>query len=92
MYNIYGGFGNYQVIGHKNLELLNDLLNHCMLRRLKSEILDLPEKFYIKDYVELFPAQQKLYDDVQNEILSDLDKLDHIPTIIEELTINLRLR
>ena len=92
MYNVYGGFGNYQVIGHKNLELLNDLLNHCMLRRLKSEILDLPEKLYIKDYVELLPEQQKLYDDVQNEILIDLDKLDHIPTIIEELTINIRLR
>ena len=91
-YNVYGGFGGVQVIGYKNLELLQDLLKHCSLRRLKSEVLDLPEKVYQTEYVELLPKQQELYDSVREGVLVELDKLDHKPTIIEEITINMRLR
>ena len=36
--------------------------------------------------------QQKLYNEVEEGILHELDKLDHIPTVAEEITINMRLR
>lgn len=92
MFNVYGGFGNKQVLGHKNLDLLKELLSTCSLRRLKSEVLDLPDKTYIREYVELGDSQRKLYEDVAKGIADDLNKLDHKPTIMEEMTINLRLR
>lgn len=92
MYNVYGGFGGVQVLGHKNLDLLKQLLASCSLRRLKSDVLDLPEKTYITDYVEMYDDQRKLYLDVQQGIADELNKLDHKPSIMEEITINMRLR
>lgn len=92
MYNVYGGFGGVQVIGYKNLDVLQDLISSCSLRRRKDDILDLPDKTYIIDYVELGKEQRELYDKVSDGILAELNLLDHIPSIIEELTINMRLR
>lgn len=92
MFNMYGGFGGVQVIGYKNLDLLQELISTCSLRRLKEDVLDLPEKTYQIDYVELTPDQRKLYTDVEDSILKELDLLDHKPTIMEEITINMRLR
>ena len=92
MFNVYGGFGGTQVLGHKNLDLLKELMSSCSLRRLKSDVLDLPEKTYIIDYVEMKPDQQKLYLDVESGIADELNKLDHKPTLMEELAINIRLR
>ena len=91
-FNVVGGFGGVQVIGHKNLDLLQQLIASCSLRRRKEDVLDLPDKTYQIEYVELLPQQQKLYDDVSEGILAELDKLDHIPTTMEEITINMRRR
>lgn len=92
MYNRYGGFGGVQVIGHKNLDLLQDLLSTCSLRRLKTDVLDLPDQTFITEYVDLYNDQRKLYDEVSDGVLTELNKLDHKPSIIEEITINMRLR
>lgn len=94
-YNVYGGFNNAQVIGYKNIELLQQLIQSCALRRLKSDVLDLPDKTYITDYVELGTEQRSLYNEVQDGIIAELDKThkeDKPLTILEEITINLRLR
>lgn len=40
-----GGFGGYQIIGYKHLDELQEQLDSCMLRRLKENVLDLPQKF-----------------------------------------------
>lgn len=58
-YCILGPFKN--IIGHKNLGELNAILNSCMLRRLKDEVLDLPPKIYKNEYVELTSKQRVLY-------------------------------
>lgn len=92
LYNVYGGFGGVQVIGYKNLELLNELILSCSLRRLKSQVLDLPPKIYKTEYVDLKDSQRKLYNEVAVGIAEQLDKLGRKPTIIEEITINMRLR
>ena len=92
MFNVYGGFGGVQVIGYKNLDVLQDLIANCSLRRRKSDVLDLPDKTYKIEYVEMKKAQQDLYNSVADGIASELDLLDHKPTIIEEITINMRLR
>mgnify|MGYP002520847236 CR=1 FL=1 len=94
LYNVYGGFANKQVVGYKNLELLKDLIAHHSLRRKKDEVLDLPKKNYIIEYVEMSPKQQELYDNIQQGIAEELDLLpkDKKLTIMEEITMNMRSR
>ena len=92
LYNVYGGFGGVQVIGYKNLDILQELIASCSLRRLKDEVLDLPEKTYLREYVELLPNQKELYDDVSNSITAELDLLPNKMNIIQELAMNVRLR
>ena len=74
-YCIKGGFGGYEVIGYKNLDELQEKLNKIMLRRLKSEVLDLPDKIFIDEYVEMSNKQQKIYNEVFDDIKSNIDRI-----------------
>jgi SNF2 family DNA or RNA helicase len=88
-YCIMGGYGNYKVIGHKNLESLNAELNNVMLRRKKEEVLDLPPKVYSTEFVELTKQQQILYRDIKNGIIAELED---IIASVNPLSCTLRLR
>ena len=88
-YCIFGGFGNHQIVGYKNLPELQAVLDKCMLRRLKSDVLDLPEKIYIDDYVEMTREQIKLYEDVRENIINNIDKIKLSPNPLVQL---IRLR
>lgn len=88
-YCICGGFGGHQIVGYKNLPELQLILDKCMLRRLKSEVLDLPEKIYINDFVEMTPSQSQIYDWVLEDIQSNIDKVKLSPN---PLTALIRLR
>ena len=74
-YCVMGGYGNYQVIGYKHLENLQAQLNDFMLRRLKKDVLDLPEKTFIDEYVEMTPKQTQIYKEVYNNIIANIDKV-----------------
>ena len=56
-----GGYGGYQVMGYKNLEQLKGQFEEVSLRRLKKDVLDLPDKIYTNEYVEMTPKQEKIY-------------------------------
>ena len=88
-YCIMGGFGQHQIVGYKNLPELQSILDKCMLRRLKSDVLDLPEKIYINDYVEMTKDQIKLYDEVRNNLIENIDKIKLSPNPLVQL---IRLR
>lgn len=88
-YCIFGGFGNHQIVGYKNLPELQGVLDKCMLRRLKSEVLDLPEKIYINDFVEMTAQQTKLYNEVKENIIQNIDKIKLSPNPLVQL---IRLR
>lgn len=92
VYCVYGGFGGKQIIGTRSLDMLKAVMDDCELRRLKEEVLDLPPKTYIKEYVDLLPKQKALYEEVQEKVFESLDLLDHKPSVIEEISMNLRLR
>lgn len=95
MYNVYGGVNNAQILGHKNLNLLQELIASCSLRRLKSEVLkELPEKTFSIEYVEMDSRQEKLYNDVSVGITEELDKLKGKKklTILQELVMHMRQR
>lgn len=65
---VYGGFGGHEIIGYKNIPELKRILQNNMLRRLKSEVLDLPDKIQYVEFVENSPYQNKLYATVLSEI------------------------
>lgn len=67
-YCIFGGFGGHDIIGYKNIPRLKHMLQSNMIRRLKEKVTDLPPKIYYTEYVENTPYQQKLYNEIANEL------------------------
>lgn len=61
MFCIFGGYGDYEVVGYKNIPYLKELLQDNMIRRKKDDELDLPPKIRYTEYVENTPYQNKLY-------------------------------
>lgn len=81
----FGGYGGYEIVGYKNLEELQEQLNDIMLRRLKKDVLDLPEKTHIDEYVEMTPKQSKVYSEVTAEIKSNIDQIEMANNPLTEL-------
>lgn len=88
-YGRLGGFNGTQVVGYKNLEEIEDTLDTMMLRRRKDEVLDLPEKTLINEYVEMGEEQTRVYDTAHSDILHNLDNLKMANNPLAEL---IRLR
>lgn len=88
-YCIKGGFGHHNIIGYKNLPEIQSTLDKCMIRRLKNEVLDLPPKIYINEYVEMSPEQLALYEAVLYDDSSKFDKIELSPNPLSK---PLRLR
>lgn len=88
-YCIFGGYGNYEIVGYKHLEDIQEKLDKVMLRRLKKDVLDLPDKLYKTEYLEMTKEQQRLYKEVKTDILSQIDLIKSVPNPLVSL---LRLR
>lgn len=71
----FGGWGGSEVVGFKNMDELRSIMNIIMLRRLKTEVLDLPEKIEKIEYVDMTPKQSKIYDEVYNGVMSEINKI-----------------
>lgn len=67
-YCVFGGFKNKQIVGTKNKVELKTILAEYMIRRMKSDVLDLPDKQIIQIFVELHPAQKIIYDHADKEL------------------------
>lgn len=84
-YCVMGGYGNYEIVGYKNLEELQEQLDEIMLRRRKEDVLDLPEKTYIDEFVEMTPKQAQIYKEVTSEIKMNIDQIKTAPNPLAEL-------
>lgn len=84
-YCVMGGYGGYEVIGYKNLDELQERLNDIMLRRLKDDVLDLPEKTYIDEYVDMTPKQAVIYKEVTADVQNNIDNIKSAPNPLAEL-------
>ena len=51
-------------VRYKNIDQLQEQLDSIMIRRKKDDVLDLPDKIYVNEYVDLTREQIKLYNDV----------------------------
>ena len=74
----YGGIFGNDLVGFKNLETLKNQLERYSLRRTK-DILNLPPKNVINEYVDMNDAQQIFYDNIKQGIVDQVDKV-HMST------------
>ena len=74
-YCYMGGWNNSEVVGFKNLHEIKEIMNQVMIRRLKTEVLDLPEKIHQVEYVEMGAKQQAIYREVHTGIMSEIEKI-----------------
>jgi len=61
------------VTGYCNLDELQGLIAPHSYRVTKADCLDLPEKLYIKRYVELSPTQRSLYNSLKKDIVAEFN-------------------
>lgn len=71
----YTGMFNNILVGYKNMEVLKDMLQDISLRRIK-DILNLPKKTIIPEFVEMDIKQERFYDEIINGITKEVDKVD----------------
>lgn len=85
-YCVMGGYGGYEVLGYKNMQELRDKIDSIQLRRLKDDCLDLPDKTYINEYVEMSEKQKQLYNQVLLGIKSEIDQIKLNPNPLAQLS------
>lgn len=91
-YAVMGGHKNKQIVGVKNEAELTEQLQNYMLRRLKKDVLSLPDVQMIERRVDITSEQRKLYDEVLHELrITRYDK-DKPEDIQNALTKFLRLK
>ena len=88
-YCVMGGYGGYDIVGYKNMPELQERMDSVMLRRLKEDALDLPDKIYIDEYVEMTAKQEQVYKEVSADIKANIDKIKMVNNPLAEL---IRLR
>ena len=80
---IKDSWGN--VCGLKNTDLLRNMIVDCMIRRKKEEVLDLPDKIYVNEFIEMTDKQQEIYDEVIKGIKENIDKIRLSPNPLVEM-------
>jgi SNF2 family DNA or RNA helicase len=92
-YCVKGGYMNKQIVGVKHRHELQAELEQVMIRRLKKDVLDLPDKRWIPVPVEFHPKQKIMYDEARNELQISRWEDDPDPLAIDNaLTKALRLK
>jgi SWI/SNF-related matrix-associated actin-dependent regulator 1 of chromatin subfamily A len=62
-----------RIIGFKNLPLLRDEIESCSLRRTK-DILHLPPKNFIDEYVDMDQSQSDFYESIKNSVKTEFSE------------------
>lgn len=69
-----------------------DVIDQLVLRRTKDQCLDLPEKSFIDVHIELQPWQRRLYDNMRDEMVCEIEAMSgeqyrmFAPTALAKLT------
>ena len=82
----FGGRSVQIVVGYRNLAELSEKLKPFSYRVLKDDCLDLPAKTFIKRVVQLTPDQKKIYLQMKQFALSQMDgKIMTTATVLTQL-------
>lgn len=87
----FGGFKNAQVIGFKNLEVLQEEISNCSLRRTLDQVRsDMPPKTVTLEVLELDDNQRKFYEAIKEGVKEEADKIELKSANLLALTTRLR--
>lgn len=90
-YCSYGGFRSAQIIGYKNLDVLQEEINACSLRRTLNDVReDLPPLTVDVEYLEMEDEQQKFYEAIKEGVKEEADKIELKAGNLLALTTRLR--
>lgn len=70
-----GGYNGKEILGYKHLDELSSILDTMMLRRLKEETLDLPDKLFVDEYVEMSSKQARIYNGEKRTLVKNIDRI-----------------
>jgi hypothetical protein len=88
-YCVMGGFEGRQIIGYQNMDEFNHKLSNYMHRVETRDVIDLPSDQHINRYFDLDPATLKIYKELENEFIAEID--DDVITVNNALVKILRL-
>ena len=87
----FGGFGDKQVVGYKNLDVLKEELDDCSIRRTLDQVRDdMPLKTVHYEIVEMSDAHRKFYDAVKEGVKEEADRVELKSGNLLALTTRLR--
>lgn len=87
----YGGFGDKQVVGYKNLETLREEILSCSIRRTLDQVRsDMPTKSVTYELVEMSDEHRKFYEAVKEGVKEEVDRVELKSGNLLALTTRLR--
>ena len=91
LYANFGGYKNTAIVGFKNLEVLQEEISACSLRRTLNDVRDdLPPLTVDVEYLEMDDDQQKFYEAIKEGVKEEADKIDLKSGNLLALTTRLR--
>jgi len=91
MYLRFGGFNGYQVVGQQNLDVLQEEIKDCSLRRTLEEVReDIPDLQIKMEVVEPEEEDIKFYEAIKAGVREEADKIKLTANNLLALTIRLR--
>lgn len=76
-YLIRGGYGDHQIVGYRNLKELKAKVESVSIRRMKEEIINLPEKTYEDLLCEMIdPKQKEAYETMRSELYAWIENMN----------------
>jgi SNF2 family DNA or RNA helicase len=87
----FGGIRDSQVIGFKNLEVLQEEIRSCSLRRTLDQVRsDMPPKTVTLEVLELEDSQRKFYEAIKEGVKEEADRIELKSANLLALTTRLR--
>lgn len=87
----FGGFNNSQIVGYKNLDLLQTELDRCSIRRTFDQVKpDMPLKTIEFEIVEMSDQHKKFYEAIKDGVKEEADKIELKTSNLLALTTRLR--
>lgn len=88
---VWGGFGDKQITGFKNLSTLREEIDNCSLRRTLHDVRkDMPPLTIETEYLELDENQLKFYEAIKDGVKEEADRIELRPGNLLALTTRLR--
>lgn len=86
-YAIMGGFDKHQIVGYREMDDLIQKEHSIAYRVTKDEALDLPEQTFENRYIQLSPADRKVYDQIRRDSYAELENGGEVtaPTVLTRL-------